>query len=289
MEMDSPVPAGFGSNAHRNEDRDQDHVTILQPSPDFVNLASLSAKTMELVLDFGNTGKKIALYQEGKMVLLQQHPEISVDIIRDFVEKNKGIGYSILSSVVEHPAGIDDFLKASFPSWILDSHTPLPVPGLEKAPEALGKDRLAAAVAGSAMFPGQHVLVINTGTAITYDVVSPEGDYLGGAISPGMALRFKALNTFTGKLPLIEYRESVPLLGNDTENSILSGVVNGIAGEMGSYAGLCIEKFPSINIILSGGDLNYFAKRLKINIFAVSNIVLTGLHQILLFNVAKAG
>ena len=136
-------------------------------------------------------------------------------------------------------------------------------------------------------FPGKPVLVITAGTAITYDFINPSGEYLGGAISPGMQPRFKALHTFTGKLPLVEYKESIQVIGNDTENSILSGVINGIVGEMETFAVRLNAEYPELNIILSGGDLNYFVKRLKINIFAVSNIVLTGLHQILLFNVNR--
>jgi type III pantothenate kinase len=127
-----------------------------------------------------------------------------------------------------------------------------------------------------------------SGTAITYDFINSSGEYMGGAISPGMKMRFNALHTFTGKLPLVEYKEkTVLILGDDTENSILSGVINGIVGEMEAFAMTLGGKNPELKIILSGGDLNYFVKRLKISIFAVTNIVLTGLHQILLFNVSK--
>jgi type III pantothenate kinase len=242
---------------------------------------------MELVLDFGNTRRKITLFDSGKMLLMEHHPEISVEILREFIGKYPGITSCIVASVIHHSKEIDDFLKASLPTWILDHNTPLPFPNLNKAPEELGKDRLAAAVAGASKFPGHPVLVINTGTAVTYEVLSKDCEYLGGAISPGMALRFRALHTFTGKLPLIEYKENVPLMGNDTEGSILSGVINGIVGEMELFAARCMDQLPSLRIILSGGDLNYFVNRLKINIFAFPNIVQEGLHQILLFNVGK--
>jgi type III pantothenate kinase len=242
---------------------------------------------MELILDFGNTCKKIALFDHGDLVFLQQHPEITLEIIEDFIKDHPGISSCILSSVIHHTLSINEFLVKRFPLWILDSQTPLPIRNDYKTPETLGKDRLAAAVAGALRFPGKPVLVINAGTAITYDFIKPSGEYLGGAISPGMQMRFTALHTFTGKLPLVVYKESIPLLGKDTENSILSGVINGIVGEMEGFATHYNEQYPDLNVILSGGDLNYFVKRLKINIFAVTNIVLTGLHQILLFNVNK--
>ena len=242
---------------------------------------------MELILDFGNTSKKIALFEAGNLLLLQHHPEITPKIVGDFIEDHPGISSCILSSVIRHPSAIDELLVSRFPTWILDSNTPLPIHNSYRTPETLGKDRLAAAVAGALCFPGMPVLVINAGTAITYDFVNPSEEYLGGAISPGMQIRFKALHTFTGKLPLVEYKEELQFLGNDTENSILSGVINGIVGEIEAFASHFNAQFPELKIILSGGDLNYFAKRLKINIFAVANIVLTGLHQILLFNVNK--
>ena len=242
---------------------------------------------MELVLDFGNTSKKIALFDAGNLVFLQHHPEIALETVRDFVENHPGITSCIFSSVIHHSVSIDEFLVSRFPTLILDCSTPLPIHNGYKTPETIGKDRLAAAVAGAFCFPGKPVLVINAGTAITYDFVNPSGEYLGGAISPGMKMRFKALHTFTGKLPLVEYKETAEILGNDTENSILSGVINGIVGEMEAFATQIIAQYPELNIILSGGDLNYFVKRLKISIFAVTNIVLAGLHQILLFNVNK--
>ena len=138
------------------------------------------------------------------------------------------------------------------------------------------------------MFPGRNVLVINAGTALTFDFINLENEYYGGAISPGMQMRFRALHTFTEKLPLLTYREETPLTGEDTETSILSGVIHGMTAEI---EGICREyqgKWEDPVIILSGGDLNYFVKRLKISIFAVPNIVIQGLQQILVFNVRHA-
>ena len=148
--------------------------------------------------------------------------------------------------------------------------------------------RLAAAVGASRRFPGEDLLVVNAGSCITFDFISREGDYLGGAISPGLAMRLKALHTFTGKLPLINLRQARHLIGTDTAGSILSGVVNGAIAEVEGIARQYSAQFPGLRVILSGGDLKYFDKRLKISIFALPNIVIHGLYQILLFNVTEA-
>jgi type III pantothenate kinase len=143
-------------------------------------------------------------------------------------------------------------------------------------------------VGGQSFFPGRNVLVISTGTCITYDFINNRKEYLGGAISPGMEMRFRALHTFTGRLPLISVKDTHELIGNNTAKAILSGVVNGMIGEIEHVAGQYLHLYPDLKVILSGGDLNYFDKRLKISIFAFPNIVLHGLYQILEFNVKKS-
>ncbi|MEI6900275.1 MAG: type III pantothenate kinase, partial [Bacteroidota bacterium] len=176
-------------------------------------------------------------------------------------------------------------LQEKFHFIELDEKTPIPLKNRYQTPATLGKDRLAAAVGGHSLFPGHDVLVINAGTCVTYDVVTREGEYLGGAISPGMVMRFRALHTFTGKLPLLDFTEEPDFPGNTTEKSIISGVINGMIAEMEAIATGLGVKYPDLQVILSGGDLNYFDKRLKISIFALPNIVVYGLYQILKLNV----
>jgi type III pantothenate kinase len=142
-------------------------------------------------------------------------------------------------------------------------------------------------VGGFNQFKGSPVLIINAGTAITYDIVTGEGEYIGGAISPGMLMRFRALHNFTRELPLLSYTDIDFKAGKDTSGSILSGVINGMAAEMEGMITGYRELYPGIKVILSGGDLNYFVNRLKISIFALPNIVIYGLHQILCFNDKK--
>jgi type III pantothenate kinase len=180
-------------------------------------------------------------------------------------------------------AGLQEYLEQRFKLILLDETTRLPIMNLYKS-KTLGKDRLAAAVGGHAKFPGEDVLIVNCGTAITYDVVIKEGEYIGGAISPGMQMRFNALHTFTSQLPLLSYSEINFLTGNNTDDSVLSGVINGMTAEIEGMIAKYKKEYPGIKVILSGGDLNYFDNRLKISIFAVPNIVIYGLHQILVFN-----
>jgi type III pantothenate kinase len=240
---------------------------------------------MDLIIDLGNTNKKLALFKKGNLSEFYQFPEITTKSLREFVGRNAEIERCVLSSVIHHPASLIQFLAKRFNFIELDENTPVPLKNLYRHPETLGKDRLAAAVAGASIFPGKNVLVINMGTCITYEFINEHNEYLGGAISPGMQMRFQTLNTFTGKLPLVTHNETAELTGSDTESSVRSGVLNGIICEVeGNVAGYR-EKYRGLKVILSGGDLIYFDKRLKISIFAVPNIVLLGLYQILAFNV----
>jgi type III pantothenate kinase len=242
---------------------------------------------MYLVIDLGNTNKKLALFQNGKIAELHLLPEITTKLIRDFIKQHPVIDSCILSSVINYPESLNRFLEEQFDFIELNENTALPIKNLYKQPKTLGKDRLAAAVAGASMFPGKNVLVINMGSCITYEFINYRNEYLGGAISPGMQMRFLALNTFTGKLPLVTHRELGELIGTDTESSVLSGVLNGIVHEIEGTVARYRKNYHGLKVILSGGDLIYFNKRLKISIFAVPNVVLQGLYQILAFNVTK--
>lgn len=242
---------------------------------------------MDLILDLGNTNQKIALFDAGNLLWVQANKQISLSLVRNIVKQNAWIDSCILSSVVKVPATLQSFLEKHFRFILLDEHTPLPILNLYRTPETLGKDRLASAVAVFNQFPGHPSLIINAGTAVTYDVVTKKGEYLGGSISPGMNMRFRALHTFTKQLPLLTYSEIDFLAGNDTNQSVLSGVINGMAAEMKEMIARYRKEYPGIKVVLSGGDMNYFVNRLKISIFALPNSVIHGLQQILAFNDKK--
>ncbi|HNY02052.1 MAG TPA: type III pantothenate kinase [Bacteroidales bacterium] len=240
---------------------------------------------MELVLDFGNTRVKLALFEGEETVLEQDLAGLSPEELVRFLGEYPGIDASILSSVITLPEEIGKILSSRTFFIRLDENTPVPVINRYTTPSSLGKDRLAAAVGGASLFPSRDVLVITAGTALTFDFVNAAGEYIGGSISPGMQMRFRALHTFTDRLPLLSFREPVGLAGDSTDDSILSGVVNGMAAEIAGIAAAYGSKYPGLQVILSGGDLNYFVKRLKISIFARPNIVVYGLRKILAFNV----
>lgn len=241
-----------------------------------------------LVIDLGNTNKKLALFENDRLLALEQFPSVNLSYFRKFIKIHGEIDHCILSSVVPYKPEIQKFLSDQSHFIELDEKTPLPIHNRYWSKKTLGNDRLAAAVAGAGQFSGKNVLIINAGTCITYDFVNNHNEYLGGAISPGLMMRFRALHTFTGKLPLIPFRDTMILTGRDTEESILSGVLTGAIAEIEGIAGRYRQQFPDIEILLSGGDYKYFDKRLKISIFALPNIVIHGLQQILAFNVNKA-
>ena len=244
---------------------------------------------MHLVLDLGNTNKKVCVFQEERIVSLEIFDQLSLRTLKDVMEQNPGISDGIMATVISVPSYLKTFLSKNLSHFIeLNKRTPVPVVNRYKTPGRLGKDRLASAVAGSLFFNGFNVLVINAGTCITYDFVNARQEYLGGSISPGIRMRFKALDTFTEKLPLIELKDDFPLMGKDTEESILSGVVNGVIEEITGVVRLYRQQFPNLQVILSGGDAGFLEKHLKIRIFAFPNIVLVGLHQILEYNLKNA-
>lgn len=238
-----------------------------------------------LVLDFGNTWQKCALIRDTH-IDVHTYSNIALEDIQSLVE-GESIDGVILSSVIHYSNEIRLWLQG-FNFVELDAQTRIPIINRYKTPKTLGKDRLAAAIGASSAFPNQNVLAIDCGTAIKYDFVNANGEYLGGGISPGLYLRFKALHTFTDKLPLVAYSSVPPLIGADTIHAISSGVINGAISEVDGMINRYKERFSNLNIVLTGGEMIYFVESLKNAIFADPNLVLKGLHQILLFNEDKS-
>ena len=211
--------------------------------------------------------------------------ELSVEALAQLSEKYK-IERGIVSSVVNLSSECLSYLKRSLNYFLLFDHTAkLPIAVDYSHPETLGCDRLAAAVGAASLCKGEDLLVIDAGTAITFDHVTVSGCFKGGNISPGIKMRFKALHTFTGKLPLVEAEGETPFLGFSSETAIRAGVIRGICFEMMGYIAAVREQTSQLSVFLTGGDAFYFEKRLKIPIFAEPNLVLTGLYRILLHNV----
>jgi type III pantothenate kinase len=163
----------------------------------------------------------------------------------------------------------------------------MPLKILYKTPATLGVDRLAAACGARALFPLQHCLTIDAGTCVTFDFIDMDGNYYGGAISPGMNMRFQALHTFTARLPLVSPAGEANLIGDSTESSIRSGVINGLAAEIDGIIHQYQLKFEGLRAILCGGDALFFENKLKASIFASPELVLVGLNSILIYNVNR--
>lgn len=246
---------------------------------------------MNLVIDIGNSFTKVAVFNGKNVVSFSSFENFSIDILKDFLSKNSSVSKVILSSVVQHDKNIPEFIKSNCFFIELSDGTNIPVENLYQSPHTLGKDRLACAVGANSLFQNKNVLSIDAGTCIKYDFVNAKNQYIGGGISPGIEMRFKSLNQFTGKLPLLSYRHFDKLTGQNTEESILSGVMNGVTEEVKGIIARYEEQYPDLKIVFTGGYLKLFEKIFKIptngksNIFADSFLVLKGLNVILNHNV----
>ncbi|MBI9055543.1 MAG: type III pantothenate kinase [Bacteroidales bacterium] len=243
---------------------------------------------MNLNIDIGNTRNKIAIINNGNIIDRIVLDEISPNTIHKVVQDYPEIKNVILSSVKQLNPELLRFFKSKFDNFIeLTSDTKIPIENLYQTKETLGKDRLAAVVGANNNFPTSNVLVIDMGTAITFDFINSKAQYLGGTISPGMEMRFKALNYYTGKLPLINQKDDFNLIGKNTEEAIISGVQSGITFETDSYINYFKQKYDDLKTILTGGDAIFFDKKLKNTIFVNLNLNFIGLNTILEYNLRK--
>ena len=235
---------------------------------------------MNLIIDQGNSTVKIAIFKGDFLVNTFHEESLSVKFLQDlfheyFLEKG------ILSSVGHIDTEVYSLLSNKLPIlYELNNKLPLPIRIDYQAPQTLGMDRVAAAVGAFIRQPSDNLLVIDVGTAITFDLVAQGGIFKGGNISPGPATRFKALHQFTNRLPLINEEGDTPALGYDTETAIRSGVMQGIVREIDSYVEE-YQKKHQVFTFLTGGYTFYFESRLKNSIFADENLVLKGLNKIL--------
>ncbi len=237
---------------------------------------------MNLLVDSGNTFTKIALCDAHTI-----HTILRAESIEDFnsIQKKYAPAAVIISSVNKDASAI----LSAFPDATrlqLDANTPVPIQNRYKTPATLGMDRLAGVVGAHSLFPGQNCLCIDAGTCITYDLLDAQGNYLGGSISPGVEMRFKALHTFTAKLPLIQKQEKEELIGTSTESSILSGVQIGTVKEMEGVINEYKTIYKALKIIITGGDTGFFESRIKDTIFAAPDLLFLGLKRILEYNVS---
>ncbi|MGD0709647.1 MAG: type III pantothenate kinase [Bacteroidales bacterium] len=239
---------------------------------------------MKLVLDIGNSFIKAGVFEKSQLMQVITAIEINTAFIDEIISRFGSVNFAIISSVREVPAEINNYLKNKFRVLEFTSTLSLPIKSYYKTPITLGKDRLAGVVAAHFLYPGKNILVIDAGTCITYDLINKNGEYFGGSISPGLTIRFNALHTFTGKLPLVSFKNYNELTGTDTETSILAGVINGFLFEVDSVIDKYKEQYDDLKVLICGGDYQFLADRLKNSIFAVPELVLIGLNEILDYN-----
>jgi type III pantothenate kinase len=241
---------------------------------------------LNLVIDIGNTRVKAALFKDNHLFELKIYESVSA-LLTDFnfIRQAKN---AIIGSVVDELELFYSALSSILPTLMFNSQTKTPLVNLYHSAATLGSDRLAASVGAYGLYPNSTVLVIDAGTCIKYNFTNSKNEYLGGAISPGIGMKFKSLEHFTSKLPLIEFDKSYnQLIGTNTKNSILSGVLNGSVAEIDGLISDYKSNFPDLICILTGGDSEFLAKRLKNSIFTHQNLVLKGLNDILNYNLEK--
>jgi type III pantothenate kinase len=239
---------------------------------------------LNLIIDIGNTAAKVALFDGGEMVEVLTESNQSLDCLEALCVKYP-VEQGIVATVIDLSERVLAALVAlPFPLLWLDSKTPLPVTNLYETPETLGYDRMAAVVGANEQYPRRDILVIDAGTCITYEFIDSKGQYHGGNISPGMQMRFKALNQFTGRLPLIDSNGRKLPMGRDTETAIRAGVLKGMEYEISGYIESMKHKYPELLVFLTGGDDFSFDSSVKSIIFADRFLVLKGLNRILNYN-----
>jgi type III pantothenate kinase len=239
---------------------------------------------MNLVVDYGNSSAKVGIFDHHNLV--DQRTFVSMDELKIFLENFSSSNF-IISSVTKDPMMVSAWATQAKRKYILDPSLPLPLKIKYATPSTLGVDRIAGVCGAQHLFPNTNTLVIDAGTCITYDFLDDQGNFLGGGISPGLRMRFQAVHDFTAKLPLVSVVESAELIGNSTETCIQSGVINGVVEELNGIIRLYQQKFAGLVVILSGGDSRFFENKMKGSIFAVPELVLSGLNSILIHNVGR--
>jgi type III pantothenate kinase len=239
---------------------------------------------MNLVIDIGNTRIKIAVFQNSKLIHNEGITKENLVNNAMLLIKKFDCTNAIISSVGSLKKSQIDQLRTEINLIELNFKTKVPFKNSYSTPKTLGVDRIALISSAISKFPNKNVLVIDTGTCITYDFLDSKGCYFGGAISPGINLRYKSLHTFTDKLPLLAPVDTNQVIGRTTEESIHLGVINGTINEIDSFINQYRKKNKDLTVVLTGGDANFLANKLKNGIFANPFFLLEGLNNILIYN-----
>ena len=240
---------------------------------------------MNLIIDVGNTKVKLAVFDNQKRVkkISATHKNF-LNKINTLQKEYPDLERAIISSVGNVSKEDLEQLDYYFKLLILNSSTKIPFKNCYKTPTTLGVYRIALVSASVYKYPNKNVLIIDAGTCVTYDFITTKNEYLGGAISPGIRMRYNSLHNLTANLPLLDTKPPRNLIGNSTSESIHSGIINGILKELDGIVQEYAKKYQDLTVILTGGDAKFLSKQLKSSIFANSNFLLEGLNFILEFN-----
>ena len=239
---------------------------------------------MNLVIDIGNTQVKAALFKGNTLFKKEiiSKDEI-INSLKKISEEHK-ISSAILSNVGNTNEFMLNKLKQLFKLILLNASTKIPFTNLYETPQTLGVDRIALVAAAVNQFPNKNVLVFDAGSCITYDFINAKKEYFGGAISPGIAMRYKSIHKFTANLPKLSAIDEIPKVGNSTKNAIHLGILNGVIQEIEGVISQFKAKNKKLTVVLTGGDTIFLARNLKSTIFANPNFLLEGLNSILIYN-----
>ncbi len=244
---------------------------------------------MLLAIDIGNTRIKAAVFEGDTLLDLFVFKNLELEInLKKILLKYPNTSNLVVATVGNVDKEVFLSLNSTLKIHFIGAKTPLPFTNSYQTPLTLGIDRMVLAAGAVLGYPKQNRLIIDAGTCVTYDFVSSEDEYLGGAISPGIRLRYESLHQYTANLPLLGLEKEhlgedqglfPELIGNSTPNSIHSGVINGIVNEIDGFINQYKVVYSNFIIILTGGDAEFLAKRLKNTIFANSNFLLESLSK----------
>ncbi|HMQ48253.1 MAG TPA: type III pantothenate kinase [Saprospiraceae bacterium] len=238
---------------------------------------------MNLAIDIGNTRVKMGIFDQDQLLQYDVVEKLPLNYLTQWLTNHsiQNIIYCSVGKVLDQK--LQAFLDQH--ALFLDAHTPIPVTNHYQTPATLGKDRLAAVVGAFALFPETNCIVVDAGSCITCDVLKKGGHYLGGNISPGIKMRLKAMHEFTAALPLVEPGELRAWIGDSTTAALRNGAQLGAIFEVMAFVDYLETHYGDFQVIITGGDAEYFVKNLKREIFVHQNLVLAGLNQILKHNV----
>lgn len=239
---------------------------------------------MNLVIDIGNTRLKYAFFQQGNKIGVGYGQEEMFRQVEDYVRAGEPLRILLSGS-----GKIEDSLRNAlmrYANYWLEAHPGIPLPvsiGYE-TPETLGFDRLAGCIGARLFFPGKDLLVVDSGTAITYNYLSKAGVFLGGNIAPGQEIRFRSLHLCTDKLPYVEAASELKEYGKNTHDAIRIGVMKGILWEVNGCIAEFLHNNPEGQVVVTGGNSVYLEEKLPPSVFFEKHLGLYGLNEILEYN-----